>query len=117
MRPTTFEGDVVQFDEPEWAPLLATVGEQLVGDFMWMHEVELDDGTHIHAYKHIDTRRYIHLDGAGRAYVYESSDRYRPAPVAEVLTAVFGPLAGLAGVTRAQVMRSWGAVERLDTEA
>lgn len=37
---------------------------------MWMHEEELEDGTRLHAYKHWETRRYLHLDHGGRAYVY-----------------------------------------------
>jgi hypothetical protein len=37
---------------------------------MWMHEVELEDGTRLHAYKHHETRRYLHLDHGGRAFVF-----------------------------------------------
>jgi hypothetical protein len=33
---------------------------------MWMFEVRLSDGTPLHAYKHIDTRRYLHLASDGR---------------------------------------------------
>lgn len=41
-----------------------------LGDFMWMHEIELEDGTRLHAYKHYETRRYLHLDHGGRAFVF-----------------------------------------------
>lgn len=44
-----YEGDLRQYDEPEWRPLLEAVGEELVGDFMWMHEVELADGSPVQA--------------------------------------------------------------------
>lgn len=37
---------------------------------MWMHEVELESGLRLHAYKHCDTRRYLHLDIEGRAFIY-----------------------------------------------
>ena len=80
---------------------------------MWMFEVELSNGKRLHAYKHIDTRRYVHLDRDGAAFVYEEPDRYRTFPVTRVLAAVFAPLIGLAGVTGDQVGASWAAVERL----
>ena len=40
-----------------------------------MFEVELSDGTRLHAYKHRWTRRYIHLTGDGRAFAYEWHER------------------------------------------
>ncbi|MGD9794570.1 MAG: hypothetical protein AB7V43_13920 [Acidimicrobiia bacterium] len=43
-----------------------------VGDFMWMGAAEFGDGRIVHSYKHIDTRRHLHLDGSAHAY------RYRP---------------------------------------
>jgi hypothetical protein len=45
--------------------------------------------------------------------VYESPDRYRSFPVADVLAAVFGTLPLLAGVTDEQITASRAAVERL----
>jgi len=41
-----------------------------IDDFMWMFEVELESGLRLHAYKHIETRKYLHLDKEGRAFVY-----------------------------------------------
>ncbi|HET7416769.1 MAG TPA: hypothetical protein VFJ61_03975 [Solirubrobacterales bacterium] len=58
-----------------------------VGDFMWMHEHELEDGTRIHGYKHWETRRYLHLDHGGRAFVYvwkDGQDLDEPAEYEEV---------------------------------
>ena len=69
----------------------------------------------MHAYKHINTRGYIHLDASGQAWVYEEPDRYRPWDAADVLAAVFRPLIGLSGVTPEQVGASWAAVDRLST--
>jgi hypothetical protein len=108
-----YRGTSTQGDNPEWGPLLAAVGEEVVGDFMWMYEVELDNGTPLQVYKHIDTRRSVHLDPRGTAFVYQPPDRYRSFPVADVLAAVFAPLPGLAGVTDHQVAASSAAVERL----
>jgi hypothetical protein len=44
-----------------------------------MFEVELEDGRHLHAYKHWWTRRYIHLTSKARAFVYEEPYHYREA--------------------------------------
>lgn len=111
-RARTYTGRSTQGDRPDWQPLLDAVGAVVTGDFMWMFEVELSDGTPLHAYKHVDTRRYVHLTPDGVAFVYEPPERYREIPLARVLTAVFAPLIGLAGVTGDQVEASWAAVER-----
>ena len=47
-------------DEPDWKPLEDLLGVDLVGAFMWMFELDLADGTSVHAYKHIATRAYIY---------------------------------------------------------
>lgn len=48
-----------QHDEPEWAPLVELTPDH-VDEFMWMFEVELESGLRLHAYKHIETRKYLH---------------------------------------------------------
>lgn len=58
-----------QYDKAEWAPLLELAPDH-IDDFMWMFEVELESGLRLHAYKHIETRKYLHLDKEGRAFVY-----------------------------------------------
>ena len=40
-------------------------------DFMWMGAAEFNDGRTVHSYKHVDTRRYLHLDQSGHAYQYK----------------------------------------------
>ena len=40
---------------------------------MWMQAAEFDDDRIVHAYKHVDTRRYLHLDTSGHAYRYTSA--------------------------------------------
>ena len=52
-KPRVFRGEGTQGDTPDWRPLLGLVGERVTGDFMWMFEVVLQDGTSLHAYKHI----------------------------------------------------------------
>jgi hypothetical protein len=116
----TITGIATQGETPDWGPLLDAVGEDVVGDFMWMFEVTLADGRKLQAYKHFHTRCYIHLDSNGEAFVYEPRDRYRSMPVADVLAAVFLPLLelpGIHGVSDEQVARSWAAVDRLEDRA
>lgn len=70
-------GTIGQQECPDWAPLLAFVGESSAGEFMWMSQVDLADGGVMHAYKHIVTRRYLHLAGDGRTLVLVRPGRYR----------------------------------------
>jgi hypothetical protein len=58
-----------QYDKPEWGPLLELAPSH-IDDFMWMFEIELESGLRLHAYKHIETRKCLHLDKEGRAFVY-----------------------------------------------
>lgn len=106
-------GEMTQGDRPNWKPLEDLVGDEVVGDFMWMYEVELADENALQAYKHIDTRRYIHLDARGKAWGYRPEDRYHRVDAADVLTEVFAILPGLAGVTARQIRASYEVVERL----
>jgi hypothetical protein len=43
-------GRMVQGEHPHWQPLLNLVGEEGAGGFMWMFEVELEDGRRVQAY-------------------------------------------------------------------
>ena len=76
----SIRGRLAQYDEPNWEPLLALLGAEEVTHFMWMHEIALDTGERVHAYKHIDTRRYIHLSTTGKTYAFLESERYAPIP-------------------------------------
>lgn len=68
-----FTGQRLPDTEPEWQPLLDLVGPHLTGAFMWMGAVRLDgDGAVVHAYKHRDTRNYLHIDATGRAFGYHA---------------------------------------------
>lgn len=66
----------LDYDTSSWKPLLALAPGH-IDDFMWMFEVECDDSTRIHAYKHWVTRRYLHLSIDGRAFVYVPDALYR----------------------------------------
>jgi hypothetical protein len=89
-RNRTIRGTLGRVDRPVWQPLLDFVGEYLIGDFMWMCEIELEDGSVIHAYKHSATRRYLHLDEVdGRAFAYVDPDRYRVIDARDAIDGVF----------------------------
>jgi len=81
MTPRKRRGEVTQYDKPEWDPLLKLLAEYLVADFMWMHEVELKDGTRLQAYKNRETRRYLHLTSDGRAFEYCGEEKYREVEI------------------------------------
>ena len=89
-----FKGEMLQGDTPDWLPLALVAGIDLLEDFMGMFEVRLSDDRRLHAYKHIDTRGYLHLDAECNAYAYCGDDRYRPVPLSDVLRQVVRPLWG-----------------------
>jgi hypothetical protein len=81
---------------------------------MWMGEIELSDGTALHGYKHVATRRYLHLDEDGRAFGYGSKGRYGQIAAA---TAVAQAVAGWEDImpepSEGDVSALRGAVQRL----
>lgn len=83
-------GTLTDHRKPTWAPLL-DLGPDEAPDFMWMFRVELEDGTVVEAYKHSQTRRYLHLDAAGRAYVSVGRARYEEADPVILLLEVAAP--------------------------
>jgi hypothetical protein len=76
MARRTLPGTVRQYECPVWQPLVDLVSEVGAEWFMWMYEIELADGSPLHAYKHVATRQYLHLTEDGRAFVYRSPDNY-----------------------------------------
>jgi hypothetical protein len=82
-------GKMSEQSEPVWEPLLELVPED-IGDFIWMGEAELTDGTRVQLYKHHLTRRYLHLDLGGRAFRYRESGRYEEVDLERDLAIVFG---------------------------
>jgi hypothetical protein len=89
------KGRVVQANTPAWKTLEDFVGEDLAGRFMWMFEVELDDGVRMDAYKERWTRGYLHLAEDGRAFEYagpargEDVGNYHEVERADALIDVF----------------------------
>lgn len=97
-RTTGFAGRSVNGELPLWAPLLAVVGA-LTNGFMWMYEVVLDDGRSLHAYKHRDTRCYLHLDTQHNAWAYQHRQgccMYREVDLADALSEAFADWEDLA---------------------
>jgi hypothetical protein len=81
-------GDVVQHARPCWEPLVTALGCELAKWFMWMFEVELADETRLHVYKHVTTRRVLHLDATGRAFKHDVDGRYREMAVTTAIARV-----------------------------
>ncbi len=81
---------VIQSEAPDWGPLERLVEAEIVGAFMWMFELETSDGRRIHAYKHIDTRRYVHLSTEGETFVYRPEARYLSVDPGQLLRQALG---------------------------
>ncbi len=80
---------------------------------MWMYEVHCTNGVKLQAYKHIDTREYLHLAPDGCAYFFESPNDYVPIRVLEALKVVFYWLPALGGVDAEQLAESRAAIDRI----
>jgi hypothetical protein len=75
-NPLIVEGEAEHGDTPNWTPL-ENLALRECPDFMWMFRVVCEHGRRLEAYKHRWTRRYIHLDGTGAAFVYRNDGRYQ----------------------------------------
>ena len=78
-----------RIERPDWDPLIDLVGLELVRWFMWMGQVELVDDTRVHAYKHVATRRYLHIGEDGRLFAFDVPDRYTQIDAGEAIEFVF----------------------------
>jgi hypothetical protein len=67
--------------------------KERVFGFMWMFEIATSDHRRLHAYKHIVTRGYVHLDEEGNAFYFVDTDdhTYRPIALHRILDAVLSP--------------------------
>lgn len=79
-RTKKLRGTGVMPAEPNWDPLERAVIHWLAGSFMAMHEVELKNGVRLCCYKHIDTRRSLHLDEDLNAYLHSFDERKLDEP-------------------------------------
>ncbi len=55
--------------EPNWVPLEEMIGTKCA-EYMYIAGYQLEDGTLVHTYKHIDSRKYINLSNDGREWLY-----------------------------------------------
>jgi hypothetical protein len=84
------QGRMRHHDTPNWRPLEKLLGsDDLCAHFMWMHDVALDDGTVLNAYKHRWTRCYFHLTDDGSTFYYVTDDLYLEVDPYTAIKAVF----------------------------
>lgn len=77
-------------NRPAWEPLESLLGsDELCAHFMWMFDVELDDGTLLNAYKHRWTRRYFHLAADSATFYWAGGQRYGTVDPVLAIDAVF----------------------------
>ena len=78
---------------------------------MWMGRHDLDGGVVVHAYKHVDSRRYLNLDGHGHAYRHvgrrwpQSGLRNSYEPHASPTDAILDVIGDLASTQQARITR------------
>lgn len=82
-------------DDVDWGPLERFVegpvprAARVTADgFMWMGTVIRDVDRVLHAYKHVDTRRYLYLDGDAVSYLYADGELHPAASVGDALVAL-----------------------------
>lgn len=88
-RARTLRGELTKTEPPDWTSLEEFIDIELCERFMWMHEVELEDGTTVDAYKDRGTRRYLHLGRDGRAFDYTEDGQYQEIDPCLALLRVF----------------------------
>lgn len=113
-RRKRFAGEMLTIGEPDWEPLERVLRLGVCERFMWMFAVKLSTGAVLQAYKHTDTRGYLHLDASGGAYTYcEADDRYRSIELSSVVAAVLRPLWHLSYLPSGEAEMCWAEVERI----
>jgi hypothetical protein len=108
-RRRVVHGEMVQADQPDWRPLRRLLPDLLVDTFMWMFQVRLPSEP-IHAYKHVVTRRYVHLSASGRAYVYVGDERYTRIAAATALELALAPWWEELGASPEETVAAWAAL-------
>jgi hypothetical protein len=82
-------GKITKGLRPDWKPLVAFVGRDVVGCFAWKFALELDDGVAVHAYRNIATNGFLLLSVDGRAFVYRDRECYEELSQAMALEEAF----------------------------
>lgn len=83
------EGWIADGGEADWEPLERLLPIHLCRDFMYMHRVDLDDTSVVHAYKHGDTRMYVLIDSHGDTWESLDHGRYRRTRHSDAIEQVF----------------------------
>lgn len=83
--------------EVDWDPLHAVLAYEQCHGFMWMDRVSWRGRT-LEVYKHGITRRSLHLDHEGRAYLYRG-DSYKEISMSDAMERVFEDIEEM-GATR-----------------
>lgn len=94
--------------EPDFEPLTQLLPDELCRHFMAMYQSPSPDGVVIHAYKHIDTRRYLFIDDDGGTWSYGGMSSYSRIPLGSALEEAFcgwGDLVGYEPADAALVTR------------
>jgi hypothetical protein len=104
-------GEMRQGTTPDWAPLEELIGYDACARFMWMFDVELENGTILNVYKHSWSRASVHLAGDGRAYWYVADQHYREVDRSVAVLAVFGEAGELTGPEEAAVLAAREALD------
>jgi len=77
-------------EEPDWDPLHDAVPIEQCDGFMWMQRVSWKKEL-IEVYKHGITRRSLHLDHSGNAYLYQG-EWYKKISVEKAVDRVFADI-------------------------
>lgn len=112
-----YEGHAKHDGEPDWGPLerLAEDDPLVLGGFMWMFSVRLEDGRTLQAYKHHVTRRYLHLAGDLAAFEYHGDaekEEYVSVPLALTLRDCFCHHRELGLVEEDEILAAEALIER-----
>jgi hypothetical protein len=114
--PEEIGGRTVQVDRPHWETLHRLVGDELADRFMWMSEVELEDGTRLHVYRDEPTRRYLHLADDGRAFRFKGDAKYRQVDPRPALLALYIDVGDAARLDEVQEAALRLALAKLDRD-
>ncbi|HUZ29430.1 MAG TPA: hypothetical protein VMU90_09325 [Solirubrobacteraceae bacterium] len=109
-------GRTVQVTQPNWDALRALVDDELADRFMWMSEVELEDGTRLHGYQDEPSRRYLHLADDGRAFYFTREARYRQVDPRTALMALYIDVGDAARLDEVQEAALRLALAKLDRD-
>jgi len=87
-------GDVIEPDEPKWAPLRTLAGPNAVRWFEYLQRIETDDGTELMVYRHNHAGgSWFYLEETGRpwAWLFPTERQYTPFTSAvDAVTAGWG---------------------------